>query len=414
MKKLVALLMALLLCVSSALAETINLDLSTATDEELAEALQMIVAEQRARIKTTLTLDQMELTLGKGKQKTLTATIDGLPEEAKTPKVTWSTSDKTIATVSGGKVKAVDAGTATITAAITLEDGVELTAECKVTVIVAVSGLTAKKSSYTLQMNETVTMETTISPKNATNQKIVYESSDLSVATVSMNGSIKAVGPGKCKITATTEDGEKSASCNVKVSSFAGVPESYTVTSKAGESFICNYYGEENDLSVMDNASSYATVYYSQLGSLLMLEVVPMKAGSFTITLSDKSDSSSKVQCKVIIDPQATYSTKSYPTIDYDSAARYPSSYKGDQTSFSGKVLQVIEGYGNTAYRISSKGNYDNVVYVVLDDDEVTVPIIEDDKVTVYGTYDGNYSYTTVLGSKVTIPKVDAERINIK
>ena len=414
MKKIVAFLLVILLCVTSAFAETINLDLSAATDEELAVALEKIVAEQKARIKTTITLDQTEITLGKGKKETLTATIEGLPEGMDEPKVVWDTSDKEIATVSKGKVSGVDAGTATITATITLEDGMELTAECQVTVVVPVTGLKADESIYSLQINETVTMETTVSPKNATNQKIEYESSDSSVATVSMQGKIKAVGPGKCKITATTVDGGKSASCNVKVSAFSGVPESYTVTSKKGESFLCNYHGNANDLSVTDNSSSYASVQYSQLGSILLFEIMPNKAGSFTITLEDEGISGSRVQCKVTIDPQATYSKQSYPSIDYDGAARYPDSYKGDQTSFSGKVLQVIEGYGYTSYRISSKGNYENVVYVTLDDENVTVPLIEDDKVTVYGKYDGNYSYTTVLGSKMTIPKVEAERINLK
>lgn len=414
MKKLAAFLLAILLCVTTAFAETINLDLSAATDQELADALQKIVAEQKSRIKTTLTLDQAELTLGKGKKETLTATIEGLPEGMDEPKVVWDTSDEKIATVSKGKVSGVDAGTATITATITLEDGIELTAECKVTVVVAVTGLKASESSYSLQMNESVTMETTVSPKNATNQKIDYESSDTSVATVSAKGTIKAVGAGKCTITATTVDGGKSASCTVKVSSFSGVPENYTVTSKQGSSFFCNYFGNANDLSVTDNSSSYASVQYTHLGSILMFEIMPTKAGSFTITLEDEGNSGSKVKCKVTIDPQATYSKQSYPSIDYDGAARYPDSYKGDQTSFSGKVLQVIEGYGYTAYRISSKGNYDNVVYVTLDDDEVTVPLIEDDKVTVYGAYAGNYSYTTVMGSKLTIPKVDAERINLR
>ena len=415
MKKIVALLLVILLYVTTAFAETINLDLSAATDKELAVALEKIVAEQKARIKTTLTLDQTELTLGKGKKETLTATIEGLPEGAEEPKVVWDTSDNAIATVSKGKVTGVDAGTATITATIALEDGMELTAECQVTVIVAVSGLKIKEDSYSLHMNETVTMETTVAPQNATNKDLKFESSDITVAKVDSLGRITAIGGGKCKITASATDGSgKSVSCNVKVSSFGYVPEKASVVMKKGQTFKWKYYGKWSNLDCTMSSGAYADVSYSYEDNVLTFEIIPIKAGTFTITLKDTSDSSNKAVCKMTIDPKATYSKQSYPSIDYDGAARYPDSYKGDQTSFSGKVLQVIEGYGYISYRISSKGNYDNVVYVTLSDDDVTVPIIEDDKVTVYGKYDGNYSYTTVLGSKMTIPKVEAERINLK
>ena len=58
MKKLVAVIFALLMLGTTALglAENveISLNLSTATDEELAEAAALIKAEQKARLKTTI------------------------------------------------------------------------------------------------------------------------------------------------------------------------------------------------------------------------------------------------------------------------------------------------------------------------------------------------------------------------
>ena len=67
-----------------------------------------------------------------------------------------------------------------------------------------------------------------------------------------------------------------------------------------------------------------------------------------------------------------------------------------------------------TFYRISSRGNYNDVVYVAIDNSDILTPIIEDDKVTVYGKYDGLETYTTIMGGSVTIPRVKAERINVK
>ena len=67
-----------------------------------------------------------------------------------------------------------------------------------------------------------------------------------------------------------------------------------------------------------------------------------------------------------------------------------------------------------TTYRISSKGRYDNVVYVTIKNSDILTPVIEDDNVTVYGSFNGIKTYTATLGQSITIPWVKAERINVK
>ena len=54
-------------------ADHVYLDLQTATDEELAKAIEYIKAEQQSRISTKLVLDQTEISLKKGKSQKLTA-----------------------------------------------------------------------------------------------------------------------------------------------------------------------------------------------------------------------------------------------------------------------------------------------------------------------------------------------------
>ena len=79
---------------------------------------------------TGVSLSQSELTLNVNESVTLTATVN--PENASNKNVSWSSSDETVATVdTNGLVKAVKAGTATIT--VKTEDG-EKTATCSVTV----------------------------------------------------------------------------------------------------------------------------------------------------------------------------------------------------------------------------------------------------------------------------------------
>ena len=80
---------------------------------------------------TSVTLDKTSLTLDVGGSFTLTATVK--PDNATNKAVKWSSSNENVATVDqNGNVKAVGAGTATITAAAS--DGSGKTATCEVTV----------------------------------------------------------------------------------------------------------------------------------------------------------------------------------------------------------------------------------------------------------------------------------------
>ena len=62
----------------------------------------------------SVTLNKTELTLEVGGEETLTATV--APDDATDKTVTWSSDNTAIATVENGKVTAIAAGTATITA----------------------------------------------------------------------------------------------------------------------------------------------------------------------------------------------------------------------------------------------------------------------------------------------------------
>lgn len=118
-------------------------------------------------------------------------------------KVTWSSSDKTIATVSAaGKVTAKKKGTATITAK---NGGKKYT--CKITVE------TPKLNKTTLAIAEGKTYKLKLS---GTTQTVKWSSSDRTVAKVgSTTGKVSAVGAGECTITAKI--GKKKYSCHVEV-----------------------------------------------------------------------------------------------------------------------------------------------------------------------------------------------------
>lgn len=93
-----------------------------------------------------------------------------------------------------------------------------------------------------------------------------------------------------------------------------------------------------------------------------------------------------------------------YGVIDYITLSRTPDQYIGQKYKFSGKILQVLEGDNSTQYRLAVDGNYDNVLYLEIDKDDLAQRILEDDLVTVYGISVGTISYKSTLGGKITIP----------
>jgi len=142
------------------------------------------------------------------------------PSNATNQNVTWKSSSTKIATVdSEGNIKGIKKGKATITVK-TVDN--RKTAKCIVTVtdipqIVNVTGITLNKINTTIDMESNEQLIATISPLNATNKNITWESSNSEIAKIDQNGILKGSKIGKTIITATTVDGKKTASCEVIV-----------------------------------------------------------------------------------------------------------------------------------------------------------------------------------------------------
>ena len=186
----------------------------TVTTEDEGKTAECTVTVNPVKV-TGVTLDKETLafTIGDAAQ-TLTATV--LPDKATNKKVTWTSSNTEVATVDAdGMVTAKGIGDAKIT--VTTEDE-RKTAECTVTVNpVKVTGVTLDKETLVFTMGDAPqTLTATVLPDKATNKKVTWTSSKPEVATVA-DGTVTAVGVGDAKITVTTEDEGKTATCTVTV-----------------------------------------------------------------------------------------------------------------------------------------------------------------------------------------------------
>lgn len=126
----------------------------------------------------------------------------------------WQSSDNKIASVDQqGNIKGIGAGECSIT--YTRADGKEYV--CKVSVVQQVVYVSVKKVNY-INVGNTVEIKRTVTPNNATNTQLEWQSSNKDVAVVDDNGIVIAKKAGSCKITAiATDNSGKRDSCTVIV-----------------------------------------------------------------------------------------------------------------------------------------------------------------------------------------------------
>lgn len=133
-------------------------------------------------------------------------------------KITWSSSDQSVASVStAGKVTAKKKGTATVTAQ---SGGKKYT--CKITVETP----KLNKTSITVVKGKTYKLKL-----SGTTQTVKWSSSDRAVARVSGTGKVRGIKAGECTVTAQV--GKKKYSCHVVVTE--GTPERLTEDKPAQE-----------------------------------------------------------------------------------------------------------------------------------------------------------------------------------
>lgn len=170
------------------------------------------VTVQKAAVKTTkITTTTKSLTLAKGATyKKLASSIAVTPVTSK-EKVTYSSSNKKVATVSSkGVIKAKKAGTAKIT----VKSGKK-----KVVVTVKVTGVKTTKLSGVpatkkIAKGKSFKIKAAATPKN-TDEKITFKSSNKKVATVTSKGVVKGLKKGTATI--TVQSGSKKMTCKVTV-----------------------------------------------------------------------------------------------------------------------------------------------------------------------------------------------------
>lgn len=256
-------------------------------------------------------LDKSELSLKKGESASLKATI--FPENASDKSLKWGSSDVSVATVDAyGNVKAEGNGEATVF--VSSSDG-GFTAYCNVKVGTPVTGISLDPREFTLEtIGSSFTVKPVISPEDASDLGVVWESADTKVVSVASDGTVTAIGPGTTTVKATTNDGSFTSNCVVSVKS----PAQHVSLDKTSLKLLEGESGKLTATVYPLNSTQKVLTWVSDAPDVASVDeggnVTARKAGTATITV--KVAENVIAVCKVTVISRVTGISLSETTVE--------------------------------------------------------------------------------------------------
>lgn len=256
-------------------------------------------------------LDKSELSLKKGESASLKATI--FPENASDKSLKWGSSDVSVATVDAyGNVKAEGNGEATVF--VSSSDG-GFTAYCNVKVGTPVTGISLDPREFTLEtIGSSFTIKPVISPEDASDLGVVWESADTKVVSVASDGTVTAIGPGTTTVKATTNDGSFTSNCVVSVKS----PAQHVSLDKTSLKLLEGESGKLTATVYPLNSTQKTLAWVSDHPDVASVDnegnVTARKAGTATVTV--KVAENVTAVCKVTVISRVTGISLSETTVE--------------------------------------------------------------------------------------------------
>ena len=225
----------------------------TTMDGELTAICKITVIDALVPV-SGVSLNKTEAEIVVGDILILTPAIS--PDNAENTNVTWSSNNRMVARVDAyGGVTAIAGGTAVIT--VTTEDGGK-TASCIVTVReedsvdVVVTGITLETTTAELRVGDSLELVAAITPENASNKGLIWESSKPAIATVDQTGMVTAVAAGETVIVVSSEMNENIfAACTINVTKSGGdepEPKPEPVPEPESDKYTVVFYVEDDEV----------------------------------------------------------------------------------------------------------------------------------------------------------------------
>lgn len=171
--------------------------------------------------------------------------------------------------------------------------------------------------------------------------------------------------------------------------------------------------------SILGDYREYKNCYVAAIGEQAQIEYDKLAREAIEAEKKKQAEAEEKLK-----EEKENY-IDSCREIDYETLSRNPDKYKGEHFKLTGQVIQVLDSdsWFNDATTLRINITKEESEYI---DDwwkdtivaTVVIPkgadrILEDDVITFYGDCDGLYTYTSILGQKISLPKIDIKYFEI-
>ncbi|MBQ6497880.1 MAG: Ig-like domain-containing protein [Bacilli bacterium] len=312
----------------------------------------------------SVSLNKTSVSLIAGESDILVATIN--PSNATNTNLIWMTSNANVVGVDNtGRITANDVGTATIT----VQSSNNKTATCTVTVTENLPvNITLNKAFTNIEVGSSETLIATITPSNASNKTISWDSSNENVATVE-DGVVTAISAGTTTITATTINGLE-ASCEITVTE----PIIEVASIELNKTTLTLNEGESDTLVATikpNNATNKEVLWVSSEEDIVTVEdgvVTAVNAGTALVTAITVNGKTAV--CEVTVIAPVT------------------------NISINKNELNLIEGQSETLYAIIEPENATDKTVRWTSSDETVARVNDEGKVTAVGVGEATITAT--------------------
>lgn len=196
---------------------------------------------------------------------------------------------------------------------------------------IKVESITLSEPQKTLEFGGSFTLNATILPEDATDKRINWSSSNTAIATVDENGVVKATSAGKATITATSNEGGKTATCEVTVAPAVAVQsikvaptevsllkgEFYNdlvVTVLPENAHNKNYTWKSSNAAIADYNGKAIEAKSAGVATITFTTEDQSKTATFKVTVTERQgQGSGNVK---VVDPSGKYDEMNYPLIE--------------------------------------------------------------------------------------------------
>lgn len=173
--------------------------------------------------------------------------------------------------------------------------------DCNITVKQRVTSLRINRDKTTIYAGDTLQVTSTASPATASNQEVIWASSDESVASIDKDGLITALDRGTTVITATAVDGSE------KTTSFTLTVKKYVSAITLDKEKLTLYVGERGTVKqtvLPEDANDRNVIWQSSDPGVATVSngtITGVKAGTTNITCTARDGSGVSKTCEVTV-----------------------------------------------------------------------------------------------------------------